>query len=92
MRPDLGLAPSPINPATLKTIERWLGESEWLIGDEPTVADFSCFCELGQAQVGDAFSICLLPVSLTRKASQSHLCDFIDFGTRRAVFSELSPS
>ena len=72
MRPDLGLAPSPINPATLKTIERWLGESAWLIGDQPTVADFSCFCELGQAQ--------------------SHLCDFIDFGTRRAAFSELNPS
>mmetsp|Transcript_69435 Transcript_69435/g.136296 ORF Transcript_69435/g.136296 Transcript_69435/m.136296 type:complete len:231 (+) Transcript_69435:52-744(+) len=33
---------------TLSTIETWLSSSKWLCGDQPTVADLSCYCEIAQ--------------------------------------------
>ncbi|CAK0834674.1 unnamed protein product, partial [Prorocentrum cordatum] len=36
--------------ATLKIIERWLATSRWLCGDCPTIADLSCYCEIGPCQ------------------------------------------
>jgi glutathione S-transferase len=51
MRPDLSLPPKPIPAATLATIVSWLGASGgWLCGAVPTLADISCFCEVGQCQ------------------------------------------
>jgi len=38
-----------IRPAgVLATIERLLTKSPWICGDQPTVADLSCYCEVGQ--------------------------------------------
>lgn len=50
LRPDLGLKPKPVPKATLDTLESWLGQSAWLCGEAPTLADLSCFCEVGQCQ------------------------------------------
>mmetsp|Transcript_57267 Transcript_57267/g.133923 ORF Transcript_57267/g.133923 Transcript_57267/m.133923 type:complete len:227 (+) Transcript_57267:73-753(+) len=54
MRPDLNL-PKEVTEMwfkeikiTLQTVERWLSESAWLCGPDPTVADLSCYCEIGQ--------------------------------------------
>mmetsp|Transcript_67642 Transcript_67642/g.188750 ORF Transcript_67642/g.188750 Transcript_67642/m.188750 type:complete len:229 (-) Transcript_67642:250-936(-) len=33
---------------SLSTVETWLGQSAWLCGDAPTVADLACYCEIGQ--------------------------------------------
>jgi len=39
----------------LDIIERWLGESPFLVGDKVTVADLMCYCELGQLRELEAF-------------------------------------
>ncbi|CAJ1445294.1 unnamed protein product, partial [Effrenium voratum] len=54
MRPDLPITKEMAQQrkkeiaGTLQTLERWLGENEWLCGPSPTVADLSCYCEVGQ--------------------------------------------
>merc|ERR1712094_38380 len=56
MRPDIKLPKEVIDQArkeignALKAIERWLTVSPWLCGEAPTVADLSCYCEVGQCQ------------------------------------------
>ncbi|CAK9021425.1 Glutathione S-transferase T1 (AtGSTT1) (GST class-theta member 1) (Glutathione S-transferase 10) [Durusdinium trenchii] len=54
MRPDLKISPEQTKQwmkeiaQTLQSIERWLNENPWLCGPAPTVADLSCYCEVGQ--------------------------------------------
>ncbi|CAE7682733.1 GSTT1, partial [Symbiodinium necroappetens] len=54
MRPDIPLPQALVDlwmkeiKNTLQTVERWLSESTWICGSEPTVADLSCYCEIGQ--------------------------------------------
>lgn len=54
MRPDLGIPADLIDLwkkdilPTLQTVEWWLTENKWLCGPAPTVADLSCYCEIGQ--------------------------------------------
>lgn len=56
VRPDIPISKEQIVQekavinATLKTVERWLATSKWLCGDCPTVADLSCYCEIGPCQ------------------------------------------
>uniref|UniRef100_A0A6U8UKD7 Glutathione transferase n=1 Tax=Zooxanthella nutricula TaxID=1333877 RepID=A0A6U8UKD7_9DINO len=57
MRPDIPLPKETIDlwkkeisspQGTLNSIEQWLSASKWLCGDMPTLADLSCYCEVGQ--------------------------------------------
>jgi len=57
MRPDVALPQDALalwkkeitsTNGTLRVIEQWLSKSKWLCGDRPTVADLSCYCEIGQ--------------------------------------------
>mmetsp|Transcript_29682 Transcript_29682/g.75561 ORF Transcript_29682/g.75561 Transcript_29682/m.75561 type:complete len:230 (-) Transcript_29682:39-728(-) len=54
VRPDLPLHPATIEQwiketkNTFTALEQWLSQSKWLCGDMPTVADLSCYCEVGQ--------------------------------------------
>eukprot|EP00913_Durusdinium_trenchii_P017358 g16324.t1 len=56
MRPDLKISPEQTKQwmkeiaQTLQSIERWLNENPWLCGPAPTVADLSCYCEVGQLE------------------------------------------
>eukprot|EP00927_Polykrikos_kofoidii_P048697 TRINITY_DN42924_c0_g1_i1.p1 TRINITY_DN42924_c0_g1~~TRINITY_DN42924_c0_g1_i1.p1 ORF type:complete len:229 (-),score=29.88 TRINITY_DN42924_c0_g1_i1:111-797(-) len=54
MRPDIVIPPDVLRmwkgevKGVLQTIERWLTDNPWLCGPSPTVADLSCYCEVGQ--------------------------------------------
>ena len=36
------------NAETFQIIENWLGQTPYLLGNQATFADISCYCELGQ--------------------------------------------
>lgn len=54
MRPDLKMSEQSVKEAlatvvvTLRALEQWLASSPWLCGEVATLADLSCYCEVGQ--------------------------------------------
>lgn len=57
MRPDIALPKEALEAqkkeltsprGVLSSIEQWLTSSRWLCGEQPTVADLACYCEIGQ--------------------------------------------
>merc|ERR1711971_39054 len=65
VRPDIPIPKAVIQMNTqqisgiMNAIEQWLTECPWLCGQSPTLADLSCYCEIGQCkdEYTDLFAI-----------------------------------